>query len=190
MPFTVDYQNALNQAILNLNVVALLNTGVAYTGADGKKYTFGYWNDTPLPGTTMAWQVYVWSIISAGAFGSLQGPPKLYFNPQGAFPFLPIGGRKFTVAANQVPGDTLAPGYPLSVNVMVPPPGASTNFEIASAFCVSSVVRFGHANAVNYSALSSVLVPDPYIFGSIATEAPPLALVPVGFKGEHPFPAS
>jgi hypothetical protein len=52
---SVDYQNALNQALLNLNVVALLNTGVSYTGADGKQYTFGYWNDTPLPGTTMAW---------------------------------------------------------------------------------------------------------------------------------------
>ena len=86
-----------------------------------------------------------------------------------------------------MPGDTLAPGYPLSVDPMVAPPGVTLNYEIQSAFCVSSSVRFGHPNAVNYSAQSSVLVPDPYIFGSIVTEAPPQEIVAVGFKGEYPF---
>jgi hypothetical protein len=33
-------------------------------------------------------------------------------------------------------------------------------------------------------------LPDPYIIGSIKTDVPPLALVPVGFKGEQPFISS
>jgi hypothetical protein len=108
--------------------------------------------------------VYVWSIITGGAFGTLQKPPKLYFNPQGAFPLSGVGNRKFTVAANQVPGDTLAPGYPLSVDPMVPPPGTNLSFQIQSAFCVDSVVRFGHANTANYSALSSALEPPLHLW--------------------------
>jgi hypothetical protein len=112
-----------------------------------------------------------------------QKPPKLYFNPQGSFPYSGVGNRKFTVAANQVPGDTLAPGYPLSVDVMVPPPGASTSFQIQSAFCVSSVVRFGHPNTANYSALSSALEPDPYVFGSIATEGTAAGACAGGIQG-------
>jgi hypothetical protein len=45
------------------------------------------------------------------------------------------------------------------------------------------MVRFGHPNTANYSASSSKLVPDPYIIGTITTDAPPLVIAPVGYTG-------
>jgi hypothetical protein len=44
-----------------VNLVALLSPSTVYAGADGKKYSFGFWNDTPVPGTTLVWQVIIWN---------------------------------------------------------------------------------------------------------------------------------
>jgi hypothetical protein len=178
---------AVNQSIANLALIPLLNLGNIYTGNDGKKYTFGFWNDTPNAGTIMAWQVFIWQGITStfGGAPTFPNPPVYYFNP-GGVPTLAewqAPGKNFLCAANGMSGNSGVPGNPFTGFNPFQPPGGSFNYQNKSFFSVNSVARSHLGVTANFSATADLNVEGNGYFSTVFTDASQLIIAPVGTKG-------
>lgn len=182
-----NFPAAQAQSILNLNLIDLLDPLATHADTDGSAWTFGFWNDLPVAGTTLAWQVVVFDTFPMGVPN-----PKLFFVPMGtsADPQAWLAGnKKFIVAANGIPhGQVSDPhdGVPL-----YSPPAMPQTFVTANAISVKSVIRTSAGVTNNYSATGVNFFPGPGVTpppeSQTTTDATPLQLGTLGASGQFTF---